>query len=403
MTGERADHADAAAAAKELSSLFTQKASTLAIWRPENERPGRHFLFAYNYTKFYVSLLEKLQDRATLEAVAKRVRKNASGLWKWPEVWEDTLHRYISVLRSTGSVDADLSDNTFGRVGWDEFQAFSARLEAYCNPQPPPTGGPAPPAPQHPILDLFREVAELRRLNMGSGRTPEVDDLLVDTYAKLYRELLPEIMNVDQQQPGSESYTATVGEAAPSSSVGNNNPMHLSNLMFSGADGGTTSGTATGGTVTPTNPTATAAQLAAAHSKIDSDLPLRGKLTKVTKRDVMSKATNLFKVAPATTGKGGGVAKELKEQQEKQLQAAAATSSSGRRGSGVAMASGKDKSPTGDTVVVQALQAEQGGSSIMASPLPQGGEDGAEEGDDEGAGEDGDDEAEGDGSLMEVE
>ena len=405
VTGENADHAGVVAAAKEFSSLFTQKASTLAIWRPENERPGRHFVFAYNYTRFYVSLLGKLQDRATLEAVAKRVRKNASGLWRWPEVWEDTLHRYISVLRYTGSVDADLSDNTFGRVGWDEFQAFSARLEAYCNPQPPATGGPAPPAPQHPMLDLFREVVELRRLNMGSGKTPEVDDLLVDAYAKLYRDLLPEIMNVDQQQPGSESSAVTAAEATPSSSAGNANPMHLSNLMFSGADGGTTSGTATGGTVTPTNPTATAAQLAAAHSKIDSDLPLRGKLTKVTKRDVMSKATNLFRAVPATTGKGGGVAKELKEQQEKQLQAAAASSvgAMGKRGSGTLMASGKDKSLIGDTVVVQPLQAEQGDDSIMASPPPQGGEDGAEEGDDEGAGDDGDDEAEGDGSMVEVE
>ncbi|KAF8457831.1 hypothetical protein BGX38DRAFT_1139298 [Terfezia claveryi] len=404
MTGDKADHADVVAAAKELSSLFTQKASTLAIWRPENERPGRHFVFAYNYTKFYVSLLGKLQDRATLEAVAKRIRKNASGLWRWPEVWEHTLHRYISVLRSTGSVDVDLSDNTFGRVGWDEFQAFSARLEAYCNPQSPSTGGPAPPAPQHPMLDLFREVVELRRLNMGSGKTPEVDDLLVDAYAKLYRDLLPEIMNVDQQQPGLESTMMTAAEAA-SSSAGNANPMHLSNLMFSGADGGTTSGTATGGTVTPTNPTATAAQLAAAHSKIDSDLPLRGKLTKVTKRDVMSKATNLFKAVSATTGKGGSAAKELKEQQEKQLQAAAASSigAMGRRGSGSLMASGKDKSPIEDTVVVQQLQADHGDDSIMASPPPQGGEEGAEEGDDEGAGEDGDDEAEGDGSMVDVE
>lgn len=405
-SGEERQHADIVAAAKELSSLYTIKASTLAIWRPENERPGRHFVYAHNYTNFYVSLLEKLGDRATLELVAKRVRKNSGGLWRYSQVWENTLRAYVSVLRSTGNVEKGLEEKVFLDVGWSEFQAYSARLEVYCNSQPPPSGAAASTPPQHPLLDLFREVVELRKLNMGSGKTPEVDELLADTYAKLYRDLLPEIISAE---PASAPSPET-----PSSSAGSN-PMSLSNLMLSDtgmiahANNGSTSGTATGGTVTPTNSTSAAVQLATSHAKRDFDLPMRGgKLTKVTRREVVSKAANLFKPALGAASKGATQQQQQATQHDKQLQLAAAalgtasTSASsgngtGRRGSGAGVASAgtKNDSPMGDTVVVGGgPHGDQGEDSVMTSPGPLG-EDGGEEGDDEG--EDGDDEGDIDG------
>lgn len=399
-------HADIVAAAKELSSLFTVKASTLAIWRPENERPGRHFVYAHKYTIFYVSLLEQLGDRATLEIVAKRVRKNSGGLWGYPQVWENTLRAYISVLRSTGNVERGLEDEITDKVGWNEFQTFSAQLELYCNPQPSASGAAASTPPQHPLLDLFKEVAELRRLNMGSRKAPEVDELLVDTYAKLYLDLLPEIINTE---PASAPSPET-----PSSSAGSN-PMSLSNLMLSDtgaivhANNGSTSGTATGGTVTPTNPASAAVQLAATHAKRDFELPWRGaKLTKVSRKELMNKAGNLFRPAIGAAGKGAVQQQQQAAHNDKQSQlagaalntasASAGSNGTGRRGSGPSVAGAKNDSLMGDTVVVGGgPHVVQGEDSVMASPGPLG-EDGGEEGDDEG--EDGDDEGDNDGTEV---
>lgn len=431
------------AAAKELSSLFSTKASTLGFWRPENERPGRHFVFAYNYTTFYVKLLSRLQDRTTLEAIAKRVRKNASGLWKYPLVWEETCRAYVSVLRSTGGVEDKLEEKVFSGVGWDEFQAFSARLEAYCNPVPPATGGPAPAVPQHLMLDLFREVVELRRLNMGFGKQTEIDDLLADTYAKLYRDLIPEIMSTESvsasapapttspSSPSATNATIVVTRTTPPTTTPTatttNNPMSLRNLMFDelpSTPNGGNSGAATGGTVTPTG--STALQLAANHAKMDSDLPLRGKLTKVARRDVISKASNLFKPAPTgTAAKAGGATssgagsqaaqtaaqqlqlEKLQQQQqekqlaEQQLQQPQKQQTSSGRGSGVISGAGAAKgAPLGDTVFVGGLDGSL--DEVMASPPPDGGEDGGEEGDDEREGDGDDPDDDGDVEVMEL-
>ena len=47
----------------------------IQIWKPEYERPGRHFVYASRYLRFIVELLEQLGERPVLEILGKRVRK----------------------------------------------------------------------------------------------------------------------------------------------------------------------------------------------------------------------------------------------------------------------------------------------------------------------------------------
>jgi len=212
---------------------------------------------------FYVDLLEKLDDRTTLEAVTKRVRKGTTGFFRHAEVWMHVFLAYMRVLRRTGNIPEQSDEEVFKNVSYDEFNTYSTRLDTYCNLI----------TTSSPTLDLLREVFELRRLNAGLARTPLIDDLLADSYAKLYVELVPEVLKqivMQKEEPEARA-----------------NPMSLKNLMFEEQPSADTS----------------AVNLAAAHSKFD-DLPIRGKMTRVTKRELISKACNLCKLATTTLPSG---------------------------------------------------------------------------------------------------
>lgn len=271
---------DIAGARAEFSTLFSNKAAQLSIWRPENERPGRHFVFASQYTMFYVDLLELLDDRATLEVLAKRVRRLANGLFRHADVWQHVLIAYVKVLRRTGDVADQADEEVFKNVSYDEFNTYSQRLEVYCNLKETGAGS--------PTLELLREVYELRRLNAGLAKTPLVDDLLADTYARLYAELVPEILKQVSHTTATTATAPTV--ATPQQQLENEsraNPMSLKNLMSFNEE-----------------PPVVDITLAAAHGKLD-DLPIRGKMTKVTRRELVSRAAFICKVATAPVqGKG---------------------------------------------------------------------------------------------------
>lgn len=274
------EQGDIAGARAEISTLFSNKAAQLSIWRPENERPGRHFVFASQYTMFYVDLLEHLDDRATLEVLAKRVRRLANGLFRHADIWQHVLIAYLKVLRRTGDVADQADEEVFKNVSYDEFNTYSQRLEVYCNTKE---------TTATPTLELLREIYELRRLNGGLAKTPLVDDLLADTYAKLYAELVPEILKQLTSTATTTTTTPTVATPQQQLELENSraNPMSLKNLMLFSEE-----------------PAPADVTLSAAHSKLD-DLPIRGKMTKVTRRDLINRAAPICKAATAPLqGKG---------------------------------------------------------------------------------------------------
>lgn len=254
---------DVAGARAELQTLFSNKSAQLSIWRPEFERPGRHFVFASQYTMFYVDLLEKLGERATIETVAKRVRRLPHGLFRHLDIWWFTFDRYIKVLRRTCGVGEanQCEEDVFRNVSFDEFSNLAMRLDTYCNNL---KDTPCPP------LDLLREVFELRKLNAGMAKNTPIDDLLADAYAKLWKELVPGIVaeeTAEKQQKTADTATS--------------NPMSLKNMMFDAPE--------------PTPAATTVDAAVAGVARIDLDLPLRAKMTRVTRRELISKATNLCK------------------------------------------------------------------------------------------------------------
>ena len=67
------------------------------VWKPEFERPGRHFVYASQYVEFFVKLLEQLGDRTSLELLGKRIRKKQNEFIEQEILWKGTSHAHLRV------------------------------------------------------------------------------------------------------------------------------------------------------------------------------------------------------------------------------------------------------------------------------------------------------------------
>ncbi|KAF2729041.1 hypothetical protein EJ04DRAFT_476343 [Polyplosphaeria fusca] len=175
----------------ELTDRIFTKTMTVQVWKPENERPGRHFVYTSRYTRFFVTLLIQCGDKTNLEALAKRVRRKTTDFFEHTKLWQDFCLIYLKFLRRAGKVPEGHEDAVFKSINNDEFQLRAARLEAWCQG----------PTSQSPTLDVLRDVVELKRLNNGLMKALLIDDLIGDTYALLYETAGQGIEPLPTEQP----------------------------------------------------------------------------------------------------------------------------------------------------------------------------------------------------------
>lgn len=218
------DPARAQAAKNELTQTIFTKTMAVQVWKPEYERPGRHFVYTLRYTKFFVDLLDRTGDKLSFEALARRVRRKQTDFFQHTELWKDLCTRYLRLLRRMGNVHEGQEDSAFKSVNQEDFGALAARLEAWCQN----------PATQHPVLDVLRDAMELKRLNNGLMKPTSIDDLIGDSYAMLYTTVgptLPPLPSEQQQQPPLMGLSGTVTPQPPT------NPLSVASLMQVQVDG----------------------------------------------------------------------------------------------------------------------------------------------------------------------
>ncbi|KAJ9645967.1 Histone transcription regulator 3 [Coniosporium tulheliwenetii] len=166
----------ARAAKHELTQQIFTKTMAIQVWKPEHERPGRHFVYTTRYTRFFLQLLVQLDDRPNLEVLARRVRRKPHEFFDHGKLWQDVCGAYIKLLRRTGKIPEGNEDIVFKSLSHDEFVPRASRLEAWA--QSPDT--------KDPLLDVLRDALELKRLNAKLMKDTLFDDLIGDTYATLY-------------------------------------------------------------------------------------------------------------------------------------------------------------------------------------------------------------------------
>jgi hypothetical protein len=175
----------------ELTQQIFTKTMAVQVWKPEHERPGRHFVYTTRYTKFFIHLLDQTGDKTNLEALARRVRRKHTDFFEHSKLWQELCLRFIKLLRRMGKIPDGHEEHVFRALNWDEYNIQAARLEAWSQN----------PATQHPVLDVLRDVIDLKRLNNGLMKAILIDDLLGDTFALLYTMVVPSLPPLPSEQP----------------------------------------------------------------------------------------------------------------------------------------------------------------------------------------------------------
>ncbi|KAF3050230.1 Histone transcription regulator 3 [Didymella keratinophila] len=216
------DLLQAHAAKHELTQTIFTKTMAVQVWKPEYERPGRHFVYTLRYTKFFIDLLDFTADKVNFEALAKRVRRKQTDFFQHGELWKDLCTRYLRMLRRMGSVSEGQEDSAFKSVNQEDFSALAARMEAWCQS----------PSTQHPVLDVLRDAIELKRLNNGLMKPTMIDDLIGDSYAMLYITVGPTLPPLP-----SEQQTPQPGLSGTVTPQPQTNPLSVASLMTVQVDG----------------------------------------------------------------------------------------------------------------------------------------------------------------------
>ena len=81
----------------ELTQQMFTKTMTIQIWRPENERPGRHFIYTGRYVRFFIRILFRLKDKESMEALARRIRKRGGDFVNHTAIWHELSSAYLMV------------------------------------------------------------------------------------------------------------------------------------------------------------------------------------------------------------------------------------------------------------------------------------------------------------------
>jgi hypothetical protein len=188
--GDPRDPMVARGAKHELTQQMFTKTMSVQVWKPEYERPGRHFVYTTRYTRFFIQLLDQTNDKLNMELLAKRVRRKQLDFFEHSELWREICLQYLHTLRRIGGIPVGHEDAIFRSLNPDEFAIQANRLEAYCKSVTTP----------EPIVDAMRDATELKRINNGLFKSHLFDDLIGDTYALLYATVAPQIPPLPSEQ-----------------------------------------------------------------------------------------------------------------------------------------------------------------------------------------------------------
>lgn len=184
--------------------VYSAKTLTIVVWKPENERPGRHWIYNTRYARFLIELIEKTDDLEGIQLLVRRVKRKPNEFYQHAKLWGEVCAAYIKVSPQSLTITlhslflpqlhrryADIpigTDDIFRTMSQEDFNRQAVAVDAWC----------VSADSKSPLLDVLREVAELRKLITLTtltltSKTSAIDELLEDTYGAILIHIGPSL------------------------------------------------------------------------------------------------------------------------------------------------------------------------------------------------------------------
>lgn len=126
------DFNDVEGAMNEMNKLLALKSvnkNVVNIWKPDNERPGKHFVYAYQYVLFYMDLLNEMHDFMSIGGMIKKLRRFGSGMINS----SDAINRAVELFVNGAKIELSLNEKEHGEtmmqsIPFPEFVKLSEEL-----------------------------------------------------------------------------------------------------------------------------------------------------------------------------------------------------------------------------------------------------------------------------------
>lgn len=214
----RPDYVQALAARHEFRESIFTKTMHIQVWKPDAERPGRHCVYMERYVRLMIKLLWIAKDKASMEALAKRVRKKANDFHRFSHVWNDCCTTYLRLIRGAAQIPPNM-DEVFKSVTHEDFEILSDRLQTWLEDI----------NISHPARDALRESIELKKLNSNLMKSTPIDDMINDAWAVLYTQVATQLPGPSLESLHRAELDGAAESAPAPRAMG---PMSLNNLVM---------------------------------------------------------------------------------------------------------------------------------------------------------------------------
>ena len=98
------------------------------IWKPDFERPGKHFVYTYQYIIFYIDLLVKKGDFNSIGIIIRKTKRFGSAMAYVNDAIDYSIRRYIECVYQKLGVDDKYVETLLPDLNYNEFLSVSEKL-----------------------------------------------------------------------------------------------------------------------------------------------------------------------------------------------------------------------------------------------------------------------------------
>ncbi|KAG7661245.1 HIR3 [[Candida] subhashii] len=173
---------DVDGAIEQMSSFVSLRATNkalLSIWKPEQERPGKHFYYTFQYIQFYIELLKAKKDLIGLIVMLPKLRRSNSIMVNLYTAWEGLCASICKLIRQSLHIGDVFTETIINNLS---YQAFTINIKSFMELMEQK----GIPEDLHPHLCFLYSINDMKKFNNGFGPTSLIDDTIVGIYFKIY-------------------------------------------------------------------------------------------------------------------------------------------------------------------------------------------------------------------------